>query len=426
MYRSQSLTDRRARRGMIVVWLAVILTVLLAIVAIALDGGGLLSERRHAQATADAAALAAACDLFNNYWANNGLDPNGTGAASARATAAANGYTNDTTNSTVTVNIPPLSGDYAGQAGYAEVIVQFNQPRWFSNVFGSGPMPVQARAVALGAPIAGNVGILVLDPTGKGALSTSGGGTTTVAGTPVVVDSNNSSAAIGTGGGTLAAPTFDITGGATTSGTGATFSGTMNLGTRPMADPLAWLPTPDPKTMTQQSSKKTQYTQGSQTLSPGVYTGGISVSGTGSLTLQPGVYYMDGGGFSFSGQGNLLGQGVMIYNAPGNGNSAGISVSGQGSMILTPPTSGIYQGLTFFQDRTSNVTGNVQGAGGTTSITGTFYFAGATLNVSGNGGVANIGSQYISYDLGLGGNGGININWNPYTVARKRSIYLVE
>ena len=116
----------------------------------------------------------------------------------------------------------------------------------------------------------------------------------------------------------------------------------------------------------------------------------------------------------------------MIYNAPGNGNAGGIGVSGLGSMILSGPTSGPYAGITFFQDRASTVTGNVQGAGGATSITGTFYFAGALLNVSGNGGVSNLGSQYISNDLTLGGNGGININWNPYNVARKPSIFLVE
>ena len=48
------------------------------------------------------------------------------------------------------------------------------------------------------------------------------------------------------------------------------------------------------------------------------------------------------------------------------------------------------------------------------------------VKVNGNGGVANIGSQYISYDLALGGNGGVNINWNPQEVAQKRSIFLVE
>ena len=95
-------------------------------------------------------------------------------------------------------------------------------------------------------------------------------------------------AAIGGGGGTLTAPEFDITGGYATTG-GAQFSGQINLGRRPMADPLADLPAPDPTTMISQSNKKIQFTQGAQTLSPGVYHGGISVSGTGSLTLQPGI-----------------------------------------------------------------------------------------------------------------------------------------
>ena len=66
------------------------------------------------------------------------------------------------------------------------------------------------------------------------------------------------------------------------------------------------------------------------------------------------------------------------------------------------------------------------GSSGQTSITGTFYFAGALLQITGNGGVVNLGSQYISDTLNLGGNGGINIQWTPNTVARKRSIYLVE
>jgi hypothetical protein len=425
MFRIKALTPRLSRRGTIAVLTAVCLTVMMAALAIALDGGTLLAERRHAQAGADAAALAAACDLYDNYWTYSGTDPNGTALASAIDTAKANGYSNDGTNSVVTVNIPPKSGDYLGRAGYVEVIVQYYQSRSFSNIFATGPIPVQARAVALGMPVAADVGILVLDPTGKGAFNTQGGGSSTVNGTPVVVDSNNPEAAIAGGGGTLTAQEFDITGGYSTTG-GAQFNGPIHTGRQPMPDPLADLPEPDPSTMSNQSTKKIQFTQGSQTLSPGVYKGGISVSGSGSLTLMPGIYYMDGGGFSFSGMGSLQGTGVMIYNAPGNGNSGGISVSGQGSMVLSGPTSGVYAGITFFQDRTSNVTGNIQGAGGATSITGTFYFAGAQLNISGNGGMSNIGSQYISKDLTLGGNGGINVNWNPYNVGRKRSIFLVE
>ena len=415
------------RPGTVAIMVAVTMVGLASIVALSLDGGTLLAERRHAQSTADAAALAASCELYRNAWSVsvNNFDPNGSAAQSALDVAKANGYANDGTTSTVTVNIPPQSGPYIGKTGYAEVIVTYFVTRSFSNIFASGPITVRARAVAIGAPIAADVGILVLDPTGKGAFNANGSGGATVTGTPIVVDSSDPSAAIAGGGGTVVAPEIDITGGYTTTG-GGSFSGQINLGRRAMADPLADLPPPDPTTLSQQSNKKIQYTSGTTNLLPGVYTGGIAVSGTGSLSLAPGIYYMDGGGFSFSGQGSMVGKGVMIYNAPGNGNAAGIGVNGQGSVQMTGMTSGIYQGMTFFQDRTSTVTGSISGTSGTTSITGTFYFAGALLNITGNGGVVNLGSQYISQDLTLGGNGNININWTPDTVARKRSIYLVE
>ena len=121
----------------VVVLVAVCLVVLVSIVAFAIDGGMLMDERRHAQAVADGAALSAACDLFDNYWTNSGTDPNGTAVASALATAAANGYNNDGIQSIVTVNIPPKSGDYAAPqyTGYAEVLVQFNQPDGLAVLF---------------------------------------------------------------------------------------------------------------------------------------------------------------------------------------------------------------------------------------------------------------------------------------------------
>jgi hypothetical protein len=231
------------RPGTVTVTAAVCMVFLASIVAIAVDGGTLLAERRHAQSTADSAALAAATDLYDNYWANNGADPAGTAKASALATAAANGYSNDGTTSIVTVNIPPLSGPYTGKAGYTEVIVEYHQTRAFSNIFSSGPIPVRARAVSLGSPVAANVGILVLDPTAKGAFSSNGGGASNVSGTPIVVDSNNAEAAIAGGGGSQTAPDFYITGGDATTG-GGSFSGNIHTGQAPMNDPLADIPPP--------------------------------------------------------------------------------------------------------------------------------------------------------------------------------------
>src|SRR5205823_12064077 len=138
--------------------------------AITLDGGGLLDGRRHAQATADAGAMAAASVLYQKYPSFNGYDSNGAAAAAALAVAASNGFSNDSITSTVIVNIPPASGPYAGKAGYVEVLVTYNQPLTFARIFGSDKKPVTARAVAKGAWEPHATGVLVLDYTGQAAL----------------------------------------------------------------------------------------------------------------------------------------------------------------------------------------------------------------------------------------------------------------
>src|SRR5437870_5675271 len=104
------------RRGSVLVWVVVGLSVIVGVLAIGLDGGRMMDERRRAQTAADAAALAAAADLYANYVTNQGSDPSGTAAAAARSVASANGYTNDGVNSTVAVNIPPQSGAFTGKA----------------------------------------------------------------------------------------------------------------------------------------------------------------------------------------------------------------------------------------------------------------------------------------------------------------------
>jgi hypothetical protein len=420
-------TRSQRRRGTVAVLVAISLIVIIGITAIAVDGGLLLDQRRRAQSAADTAALAAAEDLYYNYFSGQGLDPNNTAQKSALANAAANGYNNDGVTSTVTVNIPPSSGPYAGQASYAEVIIQYNQVRGFSNIFGDGPIPVKARAVARGAWTTIRNGILVLDPTLKGSLSTGGGGSINLTGgAPVIVDSNNPQAAVANGGGAMSAPVFDITGipGTATPG-GGSFNGTVYSGVPPTPDPLRYLPQPDPTTMPLESKNATQIAGTKNvTLYPGVYNGGIKVTGQGNVTLMPGIYYMQGGGFSYTGQGNLSASGVMVFNAP-QSNSDVVNVSGSGSVNWTPPTNGIYQGISIFQDRTTTAPVGISG-GGNMYITGTFYAAGALLSITGSGVTNYIGSQYISYDLALGGNGNISIDYGNAPIPRTRVLKLVE
>jgi hypothetical protein len=60
------------------------------------------------------------------------------------------------------------------------------------------------------------------------------------------------------------------------------------------------------------------------------------------------------------------------------------------------------------------------------NISGTFYAADAPLNINGKGGVNVIGSQYISRNLNVTGNGDIKIIWNATATARARLIGMVE
>ena len=443
------------RRGVVVVFVAISLIAVVGFVAVAVDGGVLLTQRRNVQNAADSAAMAAACVLYQKYPTYSGSDSDGSAAQAALDQASANGFTNDKTNSTVTVNIPPKSGPYKGLASYVEVIITWQQQRGFSRIFGSDTIPVQARSVARGAWTGGQFGVLVLDYTGKASLNAQGNGAFTETGGPVIINSNNSDAVVNSGNGTLKAQSFFITGSATTNG------GTSYLVTEPVAnqvfegvhptpDPLAYLPVPSVPpngTMTKTSlgGGNFQYTltPGRYTSLPTFNTGDVVVLKQASANSAGGVYYIDGGGFKSTGatitMDPLTTGGVMIYNKPASsatseqinivGNSAGV-------VTLSPLTSGPYTGMMFWQDRTSSVPVSISGNGSFT-VKGTFYAAGALLQVTGNGGTytgddglahtgSQIGSQYVSDDLSIAGNGNVYIKYNGPDPAKVRVITLVE
>src|SRR5947209_276575 len=93
------------RRGATAVLVSLCLTTMLGTAAVALHAGICWRYRRVSQAAADAAALAAAVEL---YWGR----ANDSAMQSGWTTAKANGFNNDGTTNTVTFHIPPLSGDH--------------------------------------------------------------------------------------------------------------------------------------------------------------------------------------------------------------------------------------------------------------------------------------------------------------------------
>ena len=396
---------RTDRPGAVLVWVVLSLSVIVGVVAIVLDGGRQFTERRRDQAAANAAALAGGANLYANYWTNNGTDPLGTAQAAAVAAAEANGVP----AGGVTVNIPPQSGSFAGQAGYVEVIIQTNLSASFGRVFTQQDLSVQARAVARGKPM--QIGLILLAPSGAGTLLVNSPAFS-VLNTPIIVDSVDPAAYTQQSFGVVLASQFDITGGYTNPGN-AIMIGPINTGVAPTPDPLWYLPVPSSSSLTTRATSPTTINSIiPKTLQPGVYQGGIHVTGLSAVVMQSGIYVMQGGGFVVDSNATVTGNQVMIYNTTSSSYASGaISVGGLSKVILTAPMSGVYQGINFFQDRSMTTPLALAGTG-LTSITGVVYAAEAAVNLTGGAlvGADLLGGAFVANSMTIGGLGAINVS----------------
>jgi hypothetical protein len=225
--------------------------------------------------------------------------------------------------------------------------------------------------------------VFVLDPKVSGALTLSGAAAINVPGT-VVVDSSASAALSASGSAQVTASGIQVVGGVQASST-VVFSPTPRTGVTPVSDPLGGLSGPGTTGLTNYGS--VNFSTGSHTLKPGVYSQ-IAVSGSATVTLNPGTYIIEGGGLTVTNGGSISGAGVFLYNAGSNypssgGTFGGITLSGSGTLSLTAPTSGPYAGVVIYQSpqNTRGISLSNSASGG---ITGVIYAKNALLTLSGN------------------------------------------
>jgi Flp pilus assembly protein TadG len=393
------------RSGFVAVKVALCMTIIVGVVALNLDGGRMMDERRVAQASADAAALAAAAQLYEAYWTDGGTDTSGAARTAALQNASSNGFS----SSQVTVNIPPVAGTFAGQAGYVEVIVQTTLSASFGQIFTGSGMVVTARSVARGQPLA--IGIIALSNSGAGAFKNSSLAFAVI-NKPVIVNSSDPSAFEEIGLGAFIAGRVDITGGMLNLG-GLILLTQVNTGVARTIDPLAFLPVPSTSGASVQSSVPlTVNSLLPVILQPGVYQGGIHVTNASTVLMMPGVYIMQGGGFKVDNLASVVGLSTMVYNTTSTTYASGpISVGGLGKLVMTAPLSGTYQGINFFQDRSLTQPISITGLGLTT-ITGVIYAAQAAANITGSAAVDLdiLGGAYVVNTLNVGGVGFVTIN----------------
>ncbi|MHB8571599.1 MAG: pilus assembly protein TadG-related protein [Candidatus Dormibacteria bacterium] len=397
---------RTSERGQTLVLACFLGAALLGAVGLAVDAGMGFARERMAQNAADAGALAAAYDI-------------GVGDSETVATTDAQSVVKlgGEPASSLTLTFLDSYGNATASGSQVATVtgsISETSPTTFMRALGINSSTVQnnARArVPRGAPC----GLCVLSPSASPAVSATGNGNVTVTGNSIMVDSSAHPAATVTGNGSMSATSIGVVGSTSSTGNGS-YSPAPVTGIPPFPDPLAGVPVPSVSGANQGSVNLSG--NNSQTLDPGVYTT-LSVSGNGTLTLNPGIYVVTGG-VSATGNGNLVGHGVMIYFAcasypaqcnTGGQSGASLSLTGNGSYDVTAPSSGTYQGLGVFYDRHNtsslSITGN-----GSDNLTGTIYGASASLTLTGNGDTSQFNSLVVVNTATFTGNGGINLAFN--------------
>src|SRR5262249_21157142 len=159
-----------------------------------------------------------------------------------------------------------------------------------------------------------------------------------------------------------------------------TVSGKSNDASAP-SDPLAH------RTFSKPSGNCTpdpNISSGNPTLSPGAYCGLTISDNGGTVTLNSGIYYIEGGNFSVS-NGTVVsaGNGVTIVMTSTNAapNTFGtVNISGQATLNLTALPTGPTAGIVFFGDpaNTTNQSETFSGQG-TNLLTGAIYFPNQTV-----------------------------------------------
>jgi Flp pilus assembly protein TadG len=400
----RTVKTRSREAGVVLIIVLLSLVVLCGFMGLAVDAGLMFRTRRTIQTAVDSAAIAGA--LETTYpgdpatgCTNNSGTATGAVCAASLADAASNGVAPGN-GTKVWVDRPPLYGPFAGNNNYVEVISTLPIPTTFMGLLGFNSMPVQARATAYIGAGASQGCVYALNPTVPDAIYVNdSAGSLTTPNCAIYSDSGDltSSMATKSAHATISGKFVGMVGG---------YSGNVTEGNNqppvtsmaPVADPLGWVTPPPVPTSGCNTAK-------SGALAPGYYCNGI----TGSATLSPGLYFLDGAGLNLGGNStvtcptctaapNTAGTGVTLYFM----NNTGVSLGGTSSLSIVaasctlvptttnPPlctsSNGAYNGIALWGSGGSLTTGGFQLQGNKSgfNITGIFYFPKSFINLQGN------------------------------------------
>ena len=344
--------------------------------------------KRQMQQAVDAGSMAAALSM------TNGEDWDAAGRAALSKSA----------NQTYTVEKltnPPDSGDWAGDTSAIEIIATTSKALPFSSVFMADPAVIRVRSVAT-AIGEGEHCVISLKNNGVG-IGVAGTAKVNL-GCGVAANSKSTPAVKLDGNSYLKASPITAHGGIDYA------SNNIDTGTRllsyqpPVADPLAERNLQVPNAPCDTTGNKGIAIKPSETatIGPGSTSGVVSDSNgdgytticggldvKGDLTLNPGIYVIDGGDLKVNSGARITGHDVtLILTGDNAGKMANIDISGSATVDLTATDddSSEWDGVLVYQDPIgSNHTSTING-GSDLGLEGIVYMPNGDIQFNGNAG----------------------------------------
>ncbi len=395
------------RRGLTAVTFALTLPVIIGSAGLGVETGYWFFEERRLQTAADLAANAGAVML------RSGANDNAVYEVAERE-AVKNGFV----PGELIVNTPPTSGPNSN-ARAVEVLLERELPRFFTSLFTDDPVVARVRAVAA-FENEQQACILALDTWANDAVIFIGNPTATFNGCVVMSNSLADDSITIAGSADVTAPCIVSAGGTSVSADLTLTSCAAPMEEMPQAlDPFANLPEPS------QSGPCASVPGGNpnlpKTISPGIYCGGLNLSG--DVTLLPGVYVVDGGDFRINA--NVTGDGVVFFLTGG----ATVHFNGSATIDLTAPTTGTYAGILMYGDRDQGNADNIFNGTADSSFTGALYFPTQQVTHNGNFSGESGCLRIVARAIDLRGNAGFSTDCTGTgldTIEVPGSVRLVE
>jgi Flp pilus assembly protein TadG len=354
---SRVLTFMRNTSGTTALAFALGLPALMGGVGVASDFAFYNMKREKLQAAADEAAIAAAKE-FSVATSNQ-----------STISAAAEGFAISNYGAA-----KPISVTTKVDAAKRSVTVDLSESwsPFFAHFVGAQITPVVAHATASAAG-RGNICVLLLNPSTSATGEVGSSSKITANGCDIYSDS---SASDGIKVGSSAVITADTTcsvGGVSNSGV-ITPAATTDC---PIVDdPLASRAAP---TFGGCDFNNYKLTNGTATLNPGTYCGGISAVANAKLTFSPGTYVIKDGEFKLAGNSSIKGSHVGFYLT---GDKTVINFTGNSTVDMTGADVGAMSGLLFFEDRAATLGRQHRiNSSNATNLTGTIYLPRGNLLV---------------------------------------------